>query len=118
QGAHIAPGTHPRAVGQAPRHGRMRRIMHNTARTVALTTVLLLLLSACAAGTNPAVADDGSGFWLGLWHGVILPVTFIISLFTETVNIYEADNNGNWYDFGFVLGLVLFSGPTMAMRRR
>lgn len=86
---------------------------------VGLLAVLLLpVLAACAAGANPAVADDGSGFWLGLWHGIILPVTFIVSLFTDTVNIYEADNNGNWYDLGFVLGLVLFSGPAMAVGRR
>jgi hypothetical protein len=49
---------------------------------------------------------------LGLWHGIIVPVTFVISLFTDDVNIYEVDNNGNWYDFGFVLGLLMsFGGP-------
>ncbi len=90
----------------------------HTIGALALTAGLMLALSACAAGANPAVTDDGSGFWLGLWHGIILPVTFVISLFTDTVNIYEADNNGNWYDFGFVLGLVLFSGPAMAIGRR
>lgn len=29
----------------------------------------------------------------------------MISLFTDTVNLYEVHNNGNWYDFGFILGL-------------
>jgi hypothetical protein len=80
--------------------------------------LVLPVLAACAAGVNPATTGDGAGFWLGLWHGIILPVTFIISLFTDTVNIYEVDNDGNWYDFGFVLGLVLFSGPAMAVGRR
>lgn len=52
-----------------------------------------------------------AGFWLGLWHGIIAPVTFLISLFTDNVNIYEVHNNGNWYDFGFVLGAgILFGG--------
>ncbi len=48
--------------------------------------------------------------------GTILPVTFIVSLFTDTVSIYEVDNNGNWYDVGFVLGIALFSGPVVAAR--
>ncbi|HLS24531.1 MAG TPA: hypothetical protein VK063_01505 [Beutenbergiaceae bacterium] len=83
-----------------------------------LILLVLLTLSACAAGANPAQMPEGAGFWLGLWHGIILPVTFIISLFTDSVSIYEVDNNGNWYDFGFVLGLALFSGPFMAAGRR
>jgi hypothetical protein len=71
---------------------------------------LALLLAACAAGVNPNVgvaATDGevAGFWLGLWHGLIAPVTFVISLFTDNVNIYEVANNGNWYDFGFMIGV-------------
>lgn len=74
---------------------------------------VLLLLSSCAAGPNPAVdaGPDPAGFWLGLWHGFITPVTFVISLFTDEVSIYEVRNNGNWYDLGFVIGLsAIFSG--------
>ncbi len=72
----------------------------------------MLLLSSCAAGPNTAAGtgDDPAGFWLGLWHGIILPVTFAISLFTDNVNVYEVANNGNWYDFGFFLGVVTALG--------
>ena len=76
--------------------------------------VVVLTLGACAAGPNVDVAPTGAGFLLGLWHGIILPVTFVIPLFTDTVTIYEVNNNGNWYDFGFVVGLALFSGPALA----
>lgn len=76
-----------------------------------LLLLALLLLAGCAAGPNSAVgADAAAGFWLGLWHGVILPITFVISLFTDTVNVYEVDNTGNWYDAGFVLGLLVSLG--------
>ena len=78
---------------------------------------LAILLAACAAGPNPALATpppgggDAAGFFPGLWHGVISPVTFLISLFTDDVNIYEVHNSGNWYDFGFALGAgILFGG--------
>lgn len=83
-----------------------------------LALVALVVLAGCAAGANPAAGSGGYGFWWGLWHGIILPVTFVVSLFTETVSIYEVDNNGNWYDVGFVLGIFLFSGPAFAARRR
>jgi hypothetical protein len=54
----------------------------------------LLILSACAAGPNELVdtGPDPAGFWLGLWQGLISPITFVISLFTSEVNIYEVQN--------------------------
>ena len=55
-----------------------------------------------------------AGFWLGLWHGIIVPITFIISLFSDTVGIYEVHNNGGWYDFGFVIGALVFLGGSGA----
>src|SRR5690606_26687344 len=78
----------------------------------------ILLLGACAAGPNPDQTPGGYGFWWGLWHGIILPVSFIVSLFTDSVSIYEVDNDGNWYDVGFMLGIALFSGPVMPLRGR
>lgn len=88
------------------------------ARILLVAVVALPLLAACAAGGNPAADPGGHGFWWGLWHGAILPVTFVVSLFNDGVGIYEVDNNGGWYDFGFVLGLALFSAPVLAGRRR
>jgi hypothetical protein len=89
--------------------------------TVLGVLAVLLLLSSCAAGPNPAV-DAGpqpAGFWLGLWQGFITPVTFVISLFTDEVTIYEVRNNGGWYDFGYVIGLsAIFSGGGGAAGRR
>ena len=93
---------------------------------IALGTMCLLFAS-CAAGPNPAQGTpdtngDTAGFFMGLWHGIITPVTFIISLFTADVNVYDVHNNGGWYNFGFVLGLsIIFggsSGGTCAAKRR
>lgn len=87
--------------------------MRGTHTYLGLGTVLALLtLSACAAGPNAMVdtGPDPAGFWLGLWQGLISPITFLISLFTSEVNIYEVQNNGNWYDFGFMLGVAMALG--------
>ena len=45
-----------------------------------------------------------AGFLAGLWHGLIFPITFIVSLFNMNVRIYETKNSGRWYDFGFLIG--------------
>ena len=93
---------------QPPTRSRARRVIVPAA-VVALS---VLALSACAAGPNPALdtGPDPAGFWLGLWQGFILPVTFVVSLFTDDVSIYEVQNSGGWYDFGYVLGLVAVLG--------
>ena len=81
---------------------------------VLLFVAMFLVMSGCAAGPNPDVctaASDGNiaGFWLGLWHGLIFLVTFIISLFKHDVSFYEVHNNGSWYNSGFVIGIgILF----------
>jgi hypothetical protein len=93
------------------------------AATVGVLVVGALLLAGCAAGPND-VATVGStqlaGFWLGLWHGLISPITFLVSLFNDHVSIYEVHNNGGWYNFGFMIGVsVIFGGgPGSAARRR
>lgn len=77
--------------------------------------LVVVVLAGCAAGPNELVKtpnDEGdvAGFWRGLWHGIIAPVTFIISLFNENVNVYEVHNNGGWYNFGFLFGLTAIWG--------
>jgi len=46
-----------------------------------------------------------AGFWAGLWHGISAPVIFWISLFSENIRVYETNNAGRRYDFGFLLGV-------------
>ena len=87
--------------------------------------ILVLLLTGCTAEpvdvTNCA-SGEPAGFWLGLWHGIIAPITFIISLFTDKIEMYQVFNNGSWYNFGFVLGAgILFGGSgsrSSSYRRR
>jgi hypothetical protein len=63
------------------------------------------------AGARPA------GFWSGFWHGLIAPITFIVSLFSPNVRLYETNNTGRWYDFGFVLGIAgSFGGSTQSRK--
>ena len=68
--------------------------------------VFCVLMSGCAdvvpyqMSTEPELV----GFWHGLWHGMILPFAWLCSLFSDSISIYAVYNNGDWYDFGFILG--------------
>ena len=93
----------------------------------ALAILLILVLGACAPGMNEhahTASAEGvvAGFWRGLWHGIIVPITFLISLFDGKIGIYEVHNNGGWYNFGFLVGLLSFHGGRaaggVARRRR
>jgi len=82
-----------------------------------LVVVMLTVsvLAGCAAGANPSkgTAEAGqttAGFYLGLWHGFIAPIVFVISLFKGNLGIYEVHNNGGWYNLGYLFGLACFFG--------
>ena len=78
-----------------------------------------LFIVSCTA-TQPTVPmkEGLPGFWLGLWHGIISPVTFFISLFFNSIEIYSYPNSGGWYNFGFMLGIGGFSGGLLAGSRK
>jgi len=81
-----------------------------TTRTLVILAATLAL-AACAATQAPdavAHAENTPGFLLGLWHGFIFPVAWLVSLFMDKVAIYAVPNNGGWYDFGYFLGVVVF----------
>lgn len=90
-------------------------------KKIAVVSLIVLLaavlLSGCAelnqAQDTPG-SDGVAGFWPGLWQGLILPISFIVSLFKDNVGIYEIHNNGNWYNFGFVLGTWIVFGCILA----
>ena len=82
---------------------------------LAVLALALIMLAGCAASPNelantPDAEGEIAGFWQGLWHGLISPFTFVLSLFSETVGIYEVHNNGGWYNFGFLLGAATTLG--------
>ena len=77
---------------------------------LALLAIAAVMLIGCAAGTDRFSADQPGGFWAGLWHGAISPVALIIHIFNDSIRIYEIDNTGGWYDFGFLLGAICIWG--------
>ena len=85
---------------------------------------VLLLLAGCTAAALPPGAPgvsgvESAGFWLGIWQGFIAPLVFLVSLFNHSLGIYEVNNVGSWYNFGYLVGLsAFFSGGGASARRR
>jgi len=84
--------------------------------------VLLIVLAAaffftgCASHSAEQISDP-PGFIKGLFHGFILLFSFIGSLFTD-YEIYAVPNNGGWYNFGYLLGVMFFFGGGGAGAKR
>ncbi|MBI1183321.1 hypothetical protein GC194_03550 [bacterium] len=85
--------------------------------------IIFLLLEMAGCMAEPTTVDLNTvehypNFWLGLWHGIIAPVSFIISLFNKGIGIYQAGGSG-WYDFGFLMGVsISFGGGGHSASRR
>jgi len=63
-------------------------------------------------GVNPLAnepAENGrvAGVVQGLWHGIIAPVTLIMSFFNEEVQMYEVHNDGKEYNLGYLFGVAI-----------
>jgi hypothetical protein len=79
-----------------------------------------------APGSNPLVNKaDGvnptASTLLGIWHGIISPVTLVISFINPGTQIYEVYNDGSKYNLGFLVGVAivfLILGAIIGSRRR
>lgn len=75
-----------------------------------------------APGPNPMMNRPGAagavaGILLGIWHGIISPITLILSFFNSSVQMYEVHNDGAPYNLGFLLGIVILVALLGFMRR-
>jgi len=74
-----------------------------------------MLFTGCATQSFENISNL-PGFLKGLLHGFILLFSFIGSLFTD-YEIYAFPNSGGWYNFGFLLGVMMFFGGGGAKAR-
>ncbi len=81
---------------------------------VALILCVTFMSVSCAPGNerwdqeiNPG---HRAGFWAGIWHGLIIIITFVVSLFTNEVGLYEMNHTGWPYNLGFLIGLCISIG--------
>jgi hypothetical protein len=92
------------------------RFGDSLARVFLICLAVAFVLVGCTAGDPRFTADSPAGFWMGLWHGLISLVTLIVGIFDDRVRVYEVDNTGGLYDFGFWLGIVIMAGGARRWR--
>ncbi|MCP4521023.1 MAG: hypothetical protein GY827_04905 [Cytophagales bacterium] len=76
-------------------------------KTLLVFGAMALLMASCASSVDATTCVDvetAGGFWWGLWNGITVGWSFLGSLFSSDISIYDVNNTGRWYDFGFVLG--------------
>lgn len=95
---------------------------------IAISLVALATLAACVAGSGESAHAAAGGlvseFLLGLWHGLIGPITLIVEVINRLAphllpwraQLYEAKAQSAAYDVGFYLGLA--GSPILAWSRR
>jgi hypothetical protein len=84
-----------------------------------IIALLLLILSGCVPGDGRNTTDRPAGFLWGIWHGWLAPVSLIIGLFNKNIRVYEVNNTGWWYDFGFYIAVISgFGGALLSRKNR
>src|SRR5215467_998845 len=96
--------------------------MKSSLTLLMIALLVVNILVGCAPGPNQFKGNANehgvlAGFWLGIWHGFIAPFVFVISLFKSNLNVYEAHNNGAWYNLGYLFGLACFFGKAATRPR-
>jgi hypothetical protein len=85
-------------------------------RWIILGAFTLVLVAACA--TRPMGPPSSPAFFNGIIDGLLAPISFVISLFSDTVRMYAFPNVGRWYDFGFLFGISAWGGGSAVVVRR
>ena len=80
-------------------------------------TILALWITGCVPGDGTYSVDDPAGFFWGVWHGWIAPISLIWGFFNSGIRIYEVYNTGWWYDFGFYMAIISGFGGLSFFRR-
>ena len=81
--------------------------------------LVFVTLSGCFPGGGSYSPQEPAGFFSGVWHGWIAPVSLIVGLFKDGTRIYEPYNTGWWYDFGFYIAVIAgFGGIALSRKRK
>jgi hypothetical protein len=93
--------------------------MKGKTRLAAVLLLAALLLSSCLPGDGRNSAEKPANFLMGVWHGWVAPVSLIAHFFKGNIRVYEANNTGWWYDFGFYMAIIAgFGGLALSRKRK
>ena len=80
---------------------------------------MAITFTGCIPGDGTYTSTDTAGFFWGIWHGWISPLSLIVSIFDHNIHIYEVNNSGWWYDFGFYMAIISgFGGLSLSRKHK
>lgn len=99
----------------------MNKISSLNKNTVFLICSALIILFLPSCAQHYAHGGSEYGFFTGIWHGLILPISIVVNIFSfflELINInFLADitiigrpNSGLFYYVGMFFGFILWGG--------
>jgi len=81
--------------------------------------MIIFSLTGCVPGDGSHSFTDPAGFFWGVWHGWIAPISLIWGFFRPAIRIYEISNTGWWYDFGYYIAIISgFGGLSLVRHKR
>ncbi len=93
--------------------------MKKTFVLIVLLVLAMLFIGSCVSGDGSRSSNDPAGFFSGIWHGWVAPFSLIWGFFNRHVRVYESNNVGWWYDFGFYIAVISgFGGLSLTRRKK
>lgn len=95
----------------------MKKNIFRVVALVAVLAVMVVALSGCAVIPTGHEIEP-AGFFSGIWHGWVAPISLFFSLFGD-YRIYEPNNTGFFYDLGFYMAIISgFGGLSLARKNK
>jgi len=86
---------------------------------IAIIFVITFVMMGCLPGDGKRTEEKPGNFLTGIWHGWVAPISVIVGIFNKNIRVYEAQNTGWWYDFGFYMAIISgFGGLSLARRKK
>lgn len=84
-----------------------------------LIITIMIAMTGCVPGDGTYTAEKPAGFFWGIWHGWVAPISLIVGLFNKGIRIYEPINSGWFYDLGFYVAVISgFGGISLSRKRK
>ena len=83
-----------------------------------LIIAMVIILTGCIPGDGHNTEQRPAGFFWGIWHGWMAPISLIVGIFDGRIRIYEVYNNGWPYDFGYYIAIISGFGSISLFRNK